>query len=153
MDHIYFLIMVFNLKYNYIREIALSWPLYFWFSMPCMYLGIIGVLGSFFRGGQQFLSSKTQSCSAKKYPLRLGQILQFRSAKLMYHSFVSQCSASLNIGQKLLKDDSKTDINGRKIGKYGRNQTKMAESRQTWQKTWQNMEEKGNAGHALFLHF
>ena len=26
----------------------------------------IGVLGAFFRGGQQFLSAKTQSCSAKK---------------------------------------------------------------------------------------
>ena len=26
----------------------------------------IGVPGAFFRGGQQFLSAKTQSCSAKK---------------------------------------------------------------------------------------
>ena len=65
----------------------------------------IGVLGAFFRVGQQFLSAKTQSCSAKKYPLRGGQILQFCSAKLMYHSFVSHCSASLNIGPKLLNDD------------------------------------------------
>ena len=32
----------------------------------------IGVPGAFFRGGQQFLSAKTQSCSAKKYPLRGG---------------------------------------------------------------------------------
>ena len=92
-------------------------------------LTTIGVLGSFFRGGQQFLSAKTQSCSAKKYPLRGGQILQFCSAKLMYHSFVSHCSASLNIGQKLLNDDSKTGKNGRKIGKY------MAETKQKWLKT------------------
>ena len=26
-------------KYNYIREIALSWPLYLRFDFPCMYLG------------------------------------------------------------------------------------------------------------------
>ena len=56
----------------------------------------IGVLGAFFKGGQQFLSAKTQFCSAKKYPLRGGQIFQFCSAKLMHHSFVSHCSASLN---------------------------------------------------------
>ena len=43
----------------------------------------IGVPGAFFRGGQQFLSAKNESCSAKKYPLRGGQILQFCSAKLM----------------------------------------------------------------------
>ena len=89
----------------------------------------IGVPGPFFRGGQQFLSAKTQSCSAKKYPLRGGQILQFCSAKLMYHSFVSHCSASLNIGQNLLNDDSKIGKNVRKIGKY------VAETKQKWLKT------------------
>ena len=47
----------------------------------------------------------------------------------MYHSFVSHCSASLNIGQKLLNDDSKTGKNGRKIGKY------MAETKQKRLKT------------------
>ena len=47
----------------------------------------------------------------KKYPLRGGQVSQFCSAKLMYHSFESHCSASLNIGQKLLNDDSKTGKN------------------------------------------
>ena len=41
----------------------------------------------------------------------------------------------------------------KKIGKYGRNQTKMAENRQTWQKNGQNMEEKGTAGKVLFLVF
>ena len=92
----------------------------------------IGVLGAFFRGGQQFLSAKTQSCSDKKYPLRGGQILQLCSAKLMYYSFVSHCSASLNIGQKLLNDDSKTGKNGRKIGKY------LAETKQKWKKTNKN---------------
>ena len=83
----------------------------------------------FFRGGQQFLSAKTQSCSAKRYPLGGGQTLKFCSAKLMYHSFVSHCSASLNLGQKLLNDDSKTGKNGRKIGKY------MAETKQKWLQT------------------
>ena len=81
-------------------------------------MGCIGVLGAFFRGGQQFLSAKTQSCSAKKYPLRGGQILQFCSAKLMYHSFVSNCSASLHIGKKLLNDALKRGKNRREIGKY-----------------------------------
>ena len=89
----------------------------------------IGVLGSFFRGGQQFLSAKTQSCSAKKYPLRgakfYNSVLPSWCTILLCH----KCSASLNIGQKLLNDDSNTDKNGRKIGKYGRNQTKMAENR------------------------
>ena len=78
----------------------------------------IGVLGAFFRGGQQFLSAKTQSCSAKKISSQGGQVLQFCSAKLMYHPFVSHCSASLKIGQKLLNDGSKTGKNGSKIGKY-----------------------------------
>ena len=78
-------------------------------NCQCYAVSHIGVLEAVFRGGQQFLSAKTQSCSAKKYPLRGGQILQF-------------CSAKLN-------DDSNTDKNGRKIGKYGRNQTKMAENR------------------------
>ena len=27
------------IKHNYIREIALSWPLYLGFDFPCMYLG------------------------------------------------------------------------------------------------------------------
>ena len=89
----------------------------------------IGVLEAFFRGGQQFISAKTQSCSAKKYPLRGGQIFQFCSIKLVHHSFVSHCSAILNIGQKLLIDDSKTGKNGREIGKY------MAETKQKWLKT------------------
>ena len=57
------------------------------------------------------------------------------------------------MGQKLLSDDLKTGKNGRKIGIYGRNQTKMAENRQTWQKNGQNMEEKGTAGQVLFLVF
>ena len=36
-------------------------------GLPIQPVGeVIGVLGSFFRGGQQFLSAKTQSCSAKK---------------------------------------------------------------------------------------
>ena len=30
---------------------------------------------------------------------------------------------------------------------------KSAENRQNWQKNCQNMEEKENAGHVLFLHF
>ena len=92
----------------------------------------IGVPGAFFRGGQQFLSAKTESCSAKKCPVRGGRIFQFCSAKLMYHSFVSHCSASLNLGQKLLNDDSKTGKNGRKIGKF------MAETKQKWLKTLKN---------------
>ena len=66
---------------------------------------------------------------------------------------MSNCPASLNIGQKILSDDLKTGKNGRKIGIYGRNQTKMAENRQTWQKNGQNMEEKGTAGQVLFLVF
>ena len=65
----------------------------------------IGVLGSFFRGGQQFVSAKIQSCSAKKNPLRGGQVFKFCSAKQIYHSFESHCSASLNIWQKVLNDD------------------------------------------------
>ena len=89
----------------------------------------IGVPGSFFRGGQQFLSATTQSCSAKKISSQGGQVLQFCSAKLMYHPFVSHCSASLKIGQKLLNDGSKTGKNGSKIGKY------MAETKQKWLKT------------------
>ena len=89
----------------------------------------IGVPGSFFRGGQQFLSAKTQSCSAKKISSQGGQVLQFCSAKLMYHPFVSHCSASLKIGQKLLNDGSKTGKNGSKIGKY------MAETKQKWLQT------------------
>ena len=96
-------------------------------NRPCR-SEFIGVLGSFFRGGQQILSAKTQSCSAKKISSQGGgQILQFCSAKLMYHSFLSQCSASVE--QKLLNDDSKTGKNGRKIGKHDRNQTKMAGNR------------------------
>ena len=94
-----------------------------------MAAGDIGVPGSFFRGGQQFLSAKTQSCSAKKISSQGGQVLQFCSAKLMYHPFVSHCSASLKIGQKLLNDGSKTGKNGSKIGKY------MAETKQKWLQT------------------
>ena len=66
---------------------------------------------------------------------------------------MSNCPASLNIGQKLLNDDLKTGKNGRKIGKYDRNQTKMGENRQTWQKKLESMEEKGYAGYVMFLHF
>ena len=40
-----------------------------------------------------------------------------------------------------------------KQNKNGRKQTKMAEIKQNWQKNLLNMEEKGNAGHVLFLHF
>ena len=47
----------------------------------------------------------------------------------MYHPFVSHCSASLKIGQKLLNDGSKTGKNGSKIGKY------MAETKQKWLQT------------------
>ena len=32
-------IVRFIIKYNYIHEIALSWPLYLGFDFPCMYLG------------------------------------------------------------------------------------------------------------------
>ena len=53
-----------------------------------------------------------------------GQVPQFLSAKLMYHSIVSQCSASLKNEQKLLHDDLKTGKNGRKKDKY------MAETKQ-----------------------
>ena len=85
-------------------------------------------MGHFLGGANNFFLPKLNPVLPKKYPLRGGQILQFCSAKLMYHSFLSQCSASLNIEQKLLDDDSKTGKTGRKIGKYGRNQTKMAEN-------------------------
>ena len=86
-------------------------------------------MGHFLGGANNFFLPKLNPVLPKKYPLRGGQILQFCSAKLMYHSFVSHCSASLNIGQKLLNDDSKTGKNGRKIGKY------MAETKQKWLKT------------------
>ena len=68
-------------------------------------------LSNFFLPNCQFLFCQaTQFCSAKQNIFaRGGQILQF-------------CSAKLN-------DDSNTDKNGRKIGKYGRNPTKMAENR------------------------
>ena len=79
----------------------------------------IGVLGAFFRGGaSNFFLPKVNPVLPKKYPLRGGQILQFCSAKLMYHSFVSNCSASLHIGKKLLNDALKRGKNRREIGKY-----------------------------------
>ena len=53
----------------------------------------------------------------------------------------------------MLNNGKKTGKKGRKIGKYGKNQTKMAEHRKTWQKNWLNMEEKGIAGHVLFLNY
>ena len=86
-------------------------------------------MGHFLGGANNFFLPKLNPVLPKKYPLRRGQSLQYCSAKLMYHSFVSLCSASLNIGQKLLNDDSKTGKNGRKIGKY------MAETKQKWLKT------------------
>ena len=86
-------------------------------------------MGHFLGGANNFFLPKLNPVLPKKYPLRGGQILQFCSAKLMYHSFVSHCSASLNIGKKLLIDDSKTGKNERKIGKY------MTETKQKWLKT------------------
>ena len=65
---------------------------------------------SFLPNCQFHFCQATHFCSARlNIFVRGGQILQF-------------CSAKLN-------DDSNTDKNGRKIGKYGRNQTKMAENR------------------------
>ena len=71
-------------------------------------------LGHFLGGANNLFLPKFNPVLPKNYPLRRGQVLQFCSAKLMYHSFESHCSASLNIGQKLLNDDSKTGKNGRK---------------------------------------
>ena len=110
-------------------------------------------MGHFLGGANNFFLPKLNPVLPKKYSLRGAKFIQFCSAKLINRSFVSNCPASLNIGQKLLNDDLKTGKNGRKIGKYDRNQTKMGENRQTWQKNGLNMEEKGTAGHVLFLVF
>ena len=86
-------------------------------------------MGHFLGGANNFFLPKLNPVLPKRYPLRGGQVLQFCSAKLMYHPFVSHCSASLKIGQKLLNDGSKTGKNGSKIGKY------MAETKQKWLQT------------------
>ena len=75
-------------------------------------------LGHFLGGANHFFLPKLNPVLPKKYPLWGGQILQFCSAKLMYHSFVSNCSASLHIGKKLLNDALKRGKNRREIGKY-----------------------------------
>ena len=68
-------------------------------------LGTQAFLGHFLGGANNFFLPKVNPVLPKNILSGGGQILQFCSAKQMYHSFVSQCSASINIGQKLVKDD------------------------------------------------
>ena len=94
-------------------------------------LETIGVPGSFFRGGQQFLSAKTQSCSAKKYPLRGAK---FYNSVLPSWCTILFCHSVLPV-LTLSKNDSKTGQNGK--------------NRQIWQKPNKNGWKQTNFGRKI----
>ena len=84
-----------------------------------------------FRWGRPFHPTKIQSFPASIYSCPWGQFLQFVSAKLLCQVTLPNCSAK---GQKWQINDRKTGKSGGKTGKYGRNQPKVADTRQKRQK-------------------
>ena len=96
----------------------------------------IGVSGSFFRGGQQLHPAKIQSRPAEISSCQGGHV--FGQAAVPNFSAKLSCQTVL-LMVKLEDKCLKNRQNGRKTGKYGRNQPKVAENRQKWQENWQNV--------------
>ena len=95
----------------------------------------IGVPGPFFRGVQQFLSAKPQSCSAKKISSQgakfSNSVLPSWCAMLLCHTVLP----SHKIGQKLLNNGQKIGKNGKKIRQIGQKPDKhSSKAGKIWRK-------------------
>ena len=97
----------------------------------------IGVSGSFLRGGQQLHPAKIQSLPDKISFCQGGHV--FCQTAVPSYSAMLFCQTVLlmdKLEYKWLKNRQKWE----KTGKYVRNQPKVAESKQKWQKNLQNVE-------------
>ena len=102
----------------------------------------IGIAGSFSEWGQPFCPAKIQSFPAKiqSFPANIFSCQGGPSLPILFCHAKLLCQTVLPMGKHCRWMAAKQSKISEKTGKYGRNQPKVAENRQKWQKTLENVE-------------